>query len=877
MFDRLSIRTKLIAIVVAPLAVIIVFAGMGYTQRKQESAATRADVARLESIDAAQALQHELQLETLHSVNFLTAEPTELPKVLVDQRKAVDDAATSLEGTLDDLSDEDATAIAAAEGALRQVDLLETTLRGQIDAKALEWAWIEELYGQVENSIPPISDRLIANIEDAELVDGARSVVALGEYGSSLAEMGILLVGASGSGSYDAAVRESFIDAAERAEIQLAIVSAEAGAQVRVRLRNQMAGSDVKYFEETVEYTLALDDEVDALTVDVDRATNATIASLDQLRDIANAEAETVLAEAGDRVDAADRAARFFLIGAILAVATALGLAIVGAASIARPVLRLTRAADRVATEQLPRMVEALRNPTDETNDLQPDLDDIEVGGGRELAQLAASVNSIQGVAVQVATEQASLLRKGIGDMFVNLARRNQGLLDRQLEYIDELESKEEDPDQLEHLFRLDHMATRMRRNAESLLVLAGAEPNRRRGKPVPLTKVALAAVGEIEHFARVDLLDVEEVDVASKAAADIAHLLSELMENATQFSPPDSRVEVIGNRSEVGSYSVSITDQGIGMSPEQLAEANELLAHPPLLGLTLARTLGFIVVGRLASRHGISVRLVASPTGGVTAIVGLPATVLVARTETVDLTTPSQGPDLSSPFANSTPFGGPSALDAPPTPSSILPPFEFSSFEEEPEDLVPPTPLRPEPVLEDEPAPVAMDSTPPMAPSHPRGGRPQRLGVRRRPRERRGRARPGRHPAGARRPRAAARRPGRPGRAHPDGGRRRPPAPAAHPQPRVDARSPTAPRPASPACSEGPRRPPTAAAPPRRPVAPACSAGPPPRPPLLRPSRRSPPPAWSDGCPAAPSAASVRCPGPTRGAGRLLHLDAVA
>jgi hypothetical protein len=289
--------------------------------------------------------------------------------------------------------------------------------------------------------------------------------------------------------------------------------------------------------------------------------------------------------------------------------------------------------------------VETLRNPTDTNIDgVKPTLEQLDTGGGKELERLSASVNSIQNVAVDVAIEQATMLRKGIGDLFVNLARRNQGLLDRQLEFIDQLEAEEDDPDQLEHLFKLDHMATRMRRNAESLLVLAGAEPSRRRGQPVPLTKVCLAAVGEIEHFARVELLDIDECEIVSKAAADIAHLLSELMENATQFSPPDTRVEVVGHRSQDGGYSVSITDQGIGMSAEQLAEANEMLAHPPIIGLTLARTLGFIVAGRLAARHGIGVRLLSSPTGGVTAIVHLPSTVLVTAGDAVDLTT-SGGP----------------------------------------------------------------------------------------------------------------------------------------------------------------------------------------------------------------------------------------
>ena len=154
---------------------------------------------------------------------------------------------------------------------------------------------------------------------------------------------------------------------------------------------------------------------------------------------------------------------------------------------------------------------------------------------------------------VEVAEEQGALLRKGIGDIFINLARRNQTLLDRQIEFIDQLEANEEDPDQLDNLFKLDHLATRMRRNAESLLVLAGAEPPRRRGRPVALADVVRVAIGEVEDFARISLLALDDVTVGGNVAVDLAHLLSELMENATHFSPPDTTVEIVGHRSDDG------------------------------------------------------------------------------------------------------------------------------------------------------------------------------------------------------------------------------------------------------------------------------------------------------------------------------------
>ena len=298
-----------------------------------------------------------------------------------------------------------------------------------------------------------------------------------------------------------------------------------------------MAGGDISYFADQVEWSAAWPANAD-LTVDAAQWSDATEATLDQIQEITGVEAEAVLDAAKARVSSTEAPARLFLAPPWWPSSSPSAWpSRWPPPSPARswPGQRRRPGGHRAA----PPMVEALRNPAEDSVDhLRPELESLDVGGGKEMARLTASMNSIQKVAVEVATEQASLLRKGIGDMFVNLARRNQALLDRQLEFIDELEAEEEDPDQLESLFKLDHMATRMRRNAESLLVLAGAEPSRRRGEPVPLTKVALAAVGEIEHFARIDLLEVDECQVTSKAAADIAHLLSELMENADPVLP---------------------------------------------------------------------------------------------------------------------------------------------------------------------------------------------------------------------------------------------------------------------------------------------------------------------------------------------------
>jgi PAS domain S-box-containing protein len=229
-------------------------------------------------------------------------------------------------------------------------------------------------------------------------------------------------------------------------------------------------------------------------------------------------------------------------------------------------------------------------------------------------------------------TEQAAL-RKSIGDLYHNLARRSQGLVDRQLELIDELERGEADPDRLQELFRMDHLATRMRRYAENLIVLSGVEQRRRWSEPVPLRDVVEAAVAEVEEYSRVQVAGIHDLTLSGQAASDVAHLLAELVENATSFSPPTTRVEVSGDPVGNG-YVLEIEDRGIGMSDAELVEANRRLAAPLAADITVSRMMGFHVVGRLAARHGIAVQLRHSWYDGVAALVLLPAVLLASAGE---------------------------------------------------------------------------------------------------------------------------------------------------------------------------------------------------------------------------------------------------
>ncbi|SOD85739.1 Histidine kinase-, DNA gyrase B-, and HSP90-like ATPase [Streptomyces sp. Ag109_G2-15] len=226
--------------------------------------------------------------------------------------------------------------------------------------------------------------------------------------------------------------------------------------------------------------------------------------------------------------------------------------------------------------------------------------------------------------AARLAVDEA-LLRSNINAMFINLSHRSHGLIEGQLSLLAELESREADPDRLESLFKLDHLATRMRRNCENLLVLAGEEPGRSWTQPVALVDVLRAAASEVEQYERIELTGVPTVEIAGRVVTDLVHLLAELLENATSFSSPRTRVKVTGQALPDGRVMIEIHDSGLGLTAEDFAEINERLASPPSVDVSVAHRMGLFVVGRLSRRHGIRIQLGPSVTGGTAALVMLP------------------------------------------------------------------------------------------------------------------------------------------------------------------------------------------------------------------------------------------------------------
>ncbi|HEY0699286.1 MAG TPA: nitrate- and nitrite sensing domain-containing protein, partial [Micromonospora sp.] len=325
--------------------------------------------------------------------------------------------------------------------------------------------------------------------------------------------------------------------------------------------------------------------------------------------------------------------------GAVLGVlVVALLISVLIGRSIARSLRMLRRQALQVAQRDLPDALERLRTVSDGSAEIE--VAPAVVRSLDEIGEVAEAFVAVHRSAVTLAVEQA-VMRRRVNAMFVNLARRSQVLVERQLELLDDLERDESDPDQLENLFKLDHLAARMRRNDESLLVLAGSESSRRWSQPVPLAAVMLAAVAEIEQYQRVRHQVTGQLYVVGHGVADLVHLLAELLENASAFSPPDTVVRITGHPDTTGAAVVEIADDGLGMGPTALAEANALLAVPPAADVAASERMGLFVVSHLAARHGIRVRLCAAERGLVAEIC-LPPTMLARPPAQADLHEPT-------------------------------------------------------------------------------------------------------------------------------------------------------------------------------------------------------------------------------------------
>jgi signal transduction histidine kinase len=360
------------------------------------------------------------------------------------------------------------------------------------------------------------------------------------------------------------------------------------------------------------------------------------------MRSVEQQFSDSVISRSQSLHDSAITSAVIFSVAVVLLLGIALFTTTVIGRSMVRPLRRLRNGALEVAEKRLPEVVRRMGETDGEGIVLE--TEPIDVDSIDEIGEVARAFDQVHREAVRLAADEAAL-RGNINAMFVNLSRRSQSLVERQIKVITGLEQTEQDSKRLASLFLMDHLATRMRRNSENLLVLAGHERSRRWSRPVALVDVLRAAVSEIEKYERVTLNVQPEVSVRTEAVSDVVHLTAELLENATSFSAAGTPVTISAHTLNSGGALIEITDQGVGINADELARVNWRLDNPPLVDVAVSRRMGLFVVARLAARHGIRIRLRPAPSRGLIAMVWLPDQAITRETA-------SSGPQRSMPTA---------------------------------------------------------------------------------------------------------------------------------------------------------------------------------------------------------------------------------
>ncbi|HEV3464060.1 MAG TPA: nitrate- and nitrite sensing domain-containing protein [Actinomycetota bacterium] len=665
MFRNFPIRTKLIIALLGPLLVLAVLALVGIRQNQVESdrAERSTNFARLAAGLAP--LIHQLQAERSLSISYIDSGRRQWGSELLRQRRLVDRAAATYRAQAQRLGADDEVLAEKIEYGLSELGRLaeqrQTIDRAPIVASELAVAPTIELHEEegeenikaateeghgplvtpgaaLEQYTDTVSDLLDINGEiaprsnDEALLKGVAASVALSRAKDFTDSQRSLLQNVYTTGHFEGAeyARLSALVAAE--VIYTAQYDANATEAQHEFREETVAGPEVEEVDELVAKALApASADAPKLNVDPQEWFDAMSVKLDRMRTVEERLSADVIATSSAVKEGADRRAWLYSLLLAAALVLAVVLTLVTARSLIRPMRRLERAAEETATERLPGVVQRLQDG--EQVDLAAEsAPPIEVRSRDEIGHLAEAFNSVHQVAVRVAGREAAL-RRSVGDMFLNLARRSQSLIERQLEVIDELEDSGSDAEVRAGLGELDHLATRMRRNAENLIILSGSEPARRWRGPIDLTQVVQASIEEVKEHTRVEVLPLDPVQLAGHAAADVMHLLAELIENAVTFSAPGTKA-LVGGQSIPAGYLLAIEDQGLGMTDEQLVKVNERLVKPPDVDFALAKMLGFFVVTQLASKHGIKVQLRHSWYGGITALVLLPRQLVVNPAE---------------------------------------------------------------------------------------------------------------------------------------------------------------------------------------------------------------------------------------------------
>ena len=624
------LRTKLLAVLLIPSLAAIALGAFQVRSDYQASNALSRSTTAVELGNESTAVVHELQRERDLTVDWVAANRA-VPRQQVDQQRTQTDAAVQrFRGQVEQARSGPQPEVAAHFAAVADhLDRLQS-LRSVTDTSGYPPDAVLRTYSDTIGSLIGINEQnvtAISNQQLARLALAANSVARAEEQESIKRSV---LARALRSGSFPEGGERELLAAGAERDAALNDFRKWATPEQSQLYSDTVAGlgiDDARNIEETA--LVRGDSSAGLGGLNPDQWLRSSSDSVDLTYKVGN----EVRAQLLDRIGAQAERSRIQMYlaaaGVIGALVLAFAIALLVARSLLLPLRSLRRSALDIADNRLPAAVDSILHEHGSTARVQP----IPVHTQEEIGRVARSFDQVNSQALRLASEQA-LLRSNINELFVNLARRSQTLVQRQLALIDRLEQDEQDPDQLGSLFELDHLATRMRRNSENLLILGGTDLTRRMMRPVPLSEVIGAAVSEVEQYARVAVEDTPDLAVQGRVVNDFVHLVAELLENATAFSNPDTEVTVrTAYRRQT--LVLEIRDRGVGIDGSELGPMNERLASPPEIDASISRRMGLYVVAQLARRHDIRVELNNNQDlgGGVTATVHLSGEYVVQLT----------------------------------------------------------------------------------------------------------------------------------------------------------------------------------------------------------------------------------------------------
>ncbi|MEV6877085.1 nitrate- and nitrite sensing domain-containing protein [Amycolatopsis sp. NPDC051128] len=624
------LRSKLAAVLIIPTLTALALGALRVVDDAQEAGEFQRTADQVAFAVKVTTVVHELQNERSLAVARISSANSLLQTGLDAQIAKVDREVGDLRNAAATLNYEDQATKDRYTRGLQRLDALRPLRAAFNTNNGLPDITVLTAYSGILDSLIELGREVTTAVTDRDVLRLGTSTQAISEAKEFTTRSDAELQIAAFRGDFPGDLLDQTRAAASSADAAVEAFLANADDDQRQLYNDTYSGPEVDDRRRIQTEAFAVSALGRAPTIDTTALGKDSTVSADKLHAVESNLLAQLKTRADDLATAAVNSA--WVGGAVVlaALAAAIALMLIVARLMLRPLRVLRKTALDVAYTRLPETVQAILDDPDPVGASKRAVQPVPITSRDEIGEVARSFDIVHEQAVKMAAEQA-LLRENVNGIFVNLSRRSQRLVERQLGVIDRLEADEQDPDHLASLFELDHLATRLRRNGESLLVLSGAGLAKSVPKPVPAADVIGAAVSEIEQYARIEVGIVPDVAVQGLAIHDLVHVLAELLDNATYFSEPETKVIVRAVVTRRKALAIQVTDHGVGMTEERLAEVNARLAEPPDLDVSVTRRMGLYVVSRLAKRHGIEVRLRENEDieGGVIARVVVPAELL--------------------------------------------------------------------------------------------------------------------------------------------------------------------------------------------------------------------------------------------------------